>query len=269
MPKTISIDLPRVRHQTRRTPTTLTEAEADDLRYLWGGYGTDVGIRSPHGALEMKLLLAPPRNVSSPILDELERQAGRCCEGRLIRLVVLEGWGVASEIRRALRKLIAVSRLERWSFDTPVVPDNPIDRTHAQQQRLADYTGYEIRVRAKGDVKMRLALGRVPLTREERWQRQDDALESECLMMAVKAPPPSARADGDYVGTLQSARLDRTRLRLGRIARAHVDILQLTYGVGYMSDDDAAERLRFRFGGSREKSATAIEAACRAYREAQ
>jgi hypothetical protein len=60
------------------------EREPSELTYLWHDYDAQLGVRSIQGAIENRLLTAPPRDDARPdIVAELERAGGRAPEGKV------------------------------------------------------------------------------------------------------------------------------------------------------------------------------------------
>jgi hypothetical protein len=153
----------------RRRFDRLNRVELDELNDLWGMYDSSIGQRSVHGAVEARLLRAPPRDeVRSDILDELLRAGGRMPEGALLRIVAAQkGKATVYEARRALKMLQVYGKVERVAVDVPPMPDAikmerssktpPGDGTGIVSMtmtfapdRLTDaqreWTGYEVRI---------------------------------------------------------------------------------------------------------------------------
>jgi hypothetical protein len=254
----------------RRRSTRLSDFEAEDLRYLWSGWSVDMGVRSPHGALEARLLLAPPRDVAAPILEELERLGNWVCEGRLLRLLALDrvvagvrvtARGVPGELRRGLRLLVRAEKVERRALVMPDVSE-PKDRTTAQQQQLDDWTGFEVRGKTQPGRRI------VALEREERWRRQDEELErgwrvcygSESHHTAPSYDPPE---------NVQMSRVNRARRALAKVSARDARVLAIVFGQHHVTDTDELDAVRALVGGDEEAARTAIDAACVAYREAR
>jgi len=264
-----------------RTSRRLTEAEAADLRYLWQGYAADLGIRSLHGIIERQLLLAPPRDVQTPVLEELVRAGGFAPEGRIIRLVVAEGLATRHEVKRAIAQLSRVGRrgprIERIPCERPVVEPDQAKRTHTEQQRLDEWTGYDLRLTERGAVKMRLSLEHVggrtkQEQREERWRRQDEALEREHHMLAVGSGCHTAQADprDESLTARRRAAANRAIVALGKLTRVQVLVLQRIFGEYHKTDD--AELLAITSlvpGTSRARASQMRDDACDAYRIAR
>jgi hypothetical protein len=138
-------------------------------------------------------------------------------------------------------------------------------RTNAEQLRIEDWTGFEVR---RAMASARLALAIVPLTREERWRRQDEEVEREWRMIhgnesrgtsASYEPPEDARRAG----------ANRAYSALAKMSERHAEILRTVFGQHHSSDDSEVESVRALVGGDEEKARTAIESACKAYREAR
>lgn len=261
----------------------LTGKELQDLRDLWAGIGMRFVVSSPQRALENKLLLAPPRNLAGVILEELERlealAGGWVSEGTLLR-IVSEGTakrpprGVASELRHALKRLVRDELVERRPVAMPNVPPrtrvNPKTnetepcRTNAEQLQLEDWTGFEVR---RAQTETRTALALVPVTREERWRRQDESLErelhtlhgSETARAGSYEIPEDARGSG----------ADRAQRALFKMSERDAEILRVFFGREHTNEDDAIDAVRSLVGGDHDAAREAVDRACRAYREAR
>lgn len=262
---------------SRRT-FRLTNKEVQDLRDLWTGVGLVIGVRSPQGALENRLLLAPPRDLTGPILDELELHGGRCCEGLLLRLVAFDKHGlprdrgVPSEIRRALKQLVREGKVERRPMPMPDVPpptrfDEKLgewvpNRTYAEQRRVDDWTGFEIRLAGA-----RLALRIVPLEREERWRRQDEALEREWHTIQGSETPGTLSYDPPE--DARSSGANRALRALAKLSERQAEVLRAIFGQHHDSSESELDAVRALVGGDAEAARAATEDACKAYREAR
>lgn len=253
----------RTERAARKRSTRLTEYEAEDLRYLWAGFSVDIGMRSSHGALEARLLLAPPREIGRPILEELERRADWVAEGLVLRIVTLEGWGVPGELRRALRRLVRDGAVERRAVPLPDVKP-PAERTNAEQLRLDDWTGFEVRKRADPTLALRL----VPLTREERWKRADEALEREWRLIHGNETL-STSSSYDPPENVQTSRVNRARRILAKLSAADAKVIEALYREHHVTEQAELDAVRSLVGGDDEAAREAIDRACRAFREAR
>jgi len=244
----------------------LSEYEAEDLRYVWAGVSADMGVRSPHASLEARLLMAPPRDVEAPILEELARLGDWVCEGFLLRLVTMETStsvprGVPGELRRALQQLVRSGRVERRDWPLPDVPPRA-ERSNRDQQRIEDYTGFEVRRAVVTAARL------VPMTREERWAAEDADLERAWQTIPCKE---SQHATGDYEPpeNVQMRRVDRARKTLARLNELDRKVLAAVYGEHRATETAEVEAVRFLVGGDEEKARAAIDAACTHYRDAR
>ncbi|HEY1956711.1 MAG TPA: hypothetical protein VGH28_13920 [Polyangiaceae bacterium] len=249
----------------------LTGPELQDLRDLWTGLGPRVGVGSPQLALENSLLRAPPRDVSGPLLEELDRWPGWVSEGRVFRVVMLEGWGLKRELRRSLAQLVDAGKVERRALVAPELPpptrfDPDVKgyvagRSPKEQERIDDWDGFEVRSTT------RLALKIVPLERAEKWRRQDEALEREWRIVhgtetrnaSTYEPPDDPHAAG--------AR--RARAALAKLSERHEKILRTLYAGHGGTDESGIDAVRALVGGEREAAIEVIGAACAAYRQAR
>lgn len=262
----------------------LTGKETQGLRDLWTGVGLVLGLRSPHGALENRLLLAPPRDVDSPLLEELERLSalssrardGWVSEGALLRVVTTETSdrkprGVKGEFRRALQRLVRDGAVERRAVELPNVPartvvnpkTNEVEplRTNAEQLTIEDWTGFEVR---RADAAPKLAL--VRSTREERWRRQDEALEREHQLMHGSESRPTQSYDPPEDARTSAA--NKAFNALSKLSERHAEVLRIVVGQHHPSDESEVEAVRGLVGGDDARARVAIEEACRAYRVA-
>ena len=174
------------RTNRRRAPDRLSHQDLEELEALWGLRDSAAGVRSSHGAVQARLLRAPPRDdLRKTVIAELERAGGRMPEGTLHRIVVAEqGTGTAYEVRRAITMLTNAGKLERVPVEQPkgtkadaeekATPPRgdgsgietlrmllPVDRLTVAQR---GWTGYDLRLvraeekvgkpRKRGDVEM-------------------------------------------------------------------------------------------------------------------
>lgn len=264
------------------TSRRLTEAEADDLRYLWQSYAADLGIRSVHGALERRLLMAPPRDVWRPVLEELvDRHGGRACEGRIVHVVVVEGWGTRREVRRAVEYLTRASgrrgpRVERVATPRPESPKNCEGRCgHACAACL--WTGFDLRATERGELRLGLALTDAELrritggdARRDRWARADARLEAECQQLACGSETPHAPSTQDEVlGARKRRAVNRATAALAKMTALDARVLACVFGVYHANEEAELEAVRRMTGGDREKARAARDAACESYRRAR
>jgi hypothetical protein len=273
----------RVERAARKRTSRLSEFEAEDLRYLWAGFSVDMGMRSPHGALESRLLRAPPRDLSAPILDELARLEPICggwvSEGSLLRMVTSDtrdqpSRGVPSELRLALKRLVREEKVERRAAPMPDVPPrtklNPktgeMDpcRTNGEQLQIEDWTGFEVR-RAQ---RTSLALALTPLTPEERWRRADESIEAEWRMLHG-TETQHAPAGYDPPENVQMSRVNRARRALAKVSAREARVLEAVYGQHHVGENDEVDAVRALVGGDDDLARKAIEDACSAYRAAR
>jgi hypothetical protein len=259
--------------RSSRRSFRLTGRELQDLRDLWTGIGLQFGVRSAHGAVETRLLMAAPRNVSAPLLEELSRQRGRCSEGKLLRLVALEGWGVPNELRRVLKRLVREGRVERVPLPMPdVTPltttldprtgDLEAQRTNSEQLRMNDWTGFEIRLVAQPGKRIE------QLTREERWRRDDEELERE---WRVQHGSESHNASSSY-DPAENERAEgatRAHLALMKMSERHAEILRTLFARHHAGEADEVEAVRALVGGDEERAREEIASACSAYKAAR
>lgn len=264
---------------TTHRQTGLSEHESEDLRYLWQGYSADLGIKSAHGALERRLLMSPPRDTQKPVLDELERAGGRLAEGRVVRLVVLEGWGTRREVKRAIAYLTRPSAKRGPRVERIAVPRPEASKAHNEQQGRCDHgcaacewTGWDLRLTERGEIRMQLALGSVASSdpRGDRWARIDARLQEELCVMAVKSATPHAPSiQEETLGARQRRAVNRATAALSKVTAFDAHVLQVVYGAVYASEEAEIEAVRKLVGGDRAKAESARESACRAYREAR
>lgn len=260
----------------------LTDWEADDLRYLWQGYEADLGVRSAHGMIERHILLmAPPRDVQRPVLEELLRAGGRAPEGRIARLVVLDGLATRCEIRKAIEYLTRVGkkgpRVERIPVPRPEPSnacDGKCDLAIDRKQRACaacEWTGFDLRLTARGELRMGLALASVPVDRDRRrWDAQDDAIRQEWQTMYCRKQHGSGRANEETLAARERKSVNRAVAALSRVSREHALILQCWLGRHYVNENallDAVRRLET--GATRERANEMLDEASDAYRKAR
>lgn len=280
-----SFESKRARQVNARASKRLTEAEAEDLRYLWHGYESDLGIRSVHGAIERQLLIkAPPRDLQEPVLEELERAKGRAPEGRILRIVTSERWGTRREVRLAIEYLTRPHgrrgpRVERIPVDQPETPSTcelrRTGRACSHPCSSCEWTGYDLKLteRARGEIRMQLALASVPKSREQRraesWAAQDAALEREWRILAVKGEAHGAPTTRDGLSKRQRAAVNRAMTALAMLTRQQATVLELVYGSFHAVEDLELATIAAKFKVTKPRAAAMRDDACEAYRKAR
>jgi hypothetical protein len=264
-----------------KAPTSgrLTDFESEDLRYLWQSYGADLGMRSAHGLVEQALLmLAPPRDVQKTVLEELARHGGRAPEGRIVRLIVLEGLATAHEVRLAIAYLGRPGRkgprVERVEVPQPEVHENPKERSYQEQARLDEWTGWDLQLTERGAVRMKLALDGAPKEwrdpRELAWRAHDEALERFWHVIPVgQSRGGGARSHEEMLGSRQRRSANRALVALAQMTQRDCHVLQCVYGRAHGTDEAEVEAVRAIVGGSRDDAEAAIVTASAAYRAAR
>jgi hypothetical protein len=261
----------------------LSESEAEDLRYLWLSYGADMGIHSSHALIERALLmLAPPRDLQRHVLIELgKKDGGRAPEERIVKLVALSQVGTRHEVRLAIAYLCRRSRrgprIERIQTERPAVNVIEKDRTFQEQDRLDEWTGFDLKLTERGEIRMGLSLRSVPMTREERkaaiWRAEDEALERELHTISCGHGSDGGSIPddfyGDFLGGKQRLQVERATLCLSRMTAKDVTILQVVYGRAHGKWSDAIDAVRAIVGGKQADADAAVARACNAYRKAQ
>lgn len=270
VPKVHSFTASSPRAHTKR----LTELEADELRYLWQGYLADLGVRSAHGIIERAMLmLAPPRDVQAPVLEELGRAGGRAPEGRVVRLVVLEGLGTRHEVRLAIAYLARPNvdrgpRVERLAVPRPASPalcEGRCDHgCHA-----CEWTGWDLRLTERGELRMMTALGRRTRTREERWRAADASLEAELHTIECGGTPSAPSMQEEMLDSRKRRTVERARGTIAKLSRLDALVLQCMYGQHHVTEAGELAAVRRIVGGSEEKAKEAMGAASDAYRKAR
>jgi hypothetical protein len=243
----------------RRRTSRLASDDVEDLRYALSGVSSDLRLQSVHAAVERRLMMAPPRFPGAPVLEELMRLGGRASEGRVVRIVRMEGWGTRSEIDRAVRRLVSEERIEKIAVPLPVAPA-PADRTPGEQLRLEDWTGFDLKLVAH----RRHVLALKP---EERWQRDDEELEREWRIVHGTETRSTAYSY-EPSETVQWGRIVRVRAALAKIPDAHCRIIAVVFRER-LTESEELEAVRELVGGDEDHARVAIDNACRAYREAR
>lgn len=275
-PSVESFESKRARQVTAQASKRLTEAEAEDLRYLWHGYESDLGIRSVHGAIERHLILkAPPRDLRQDVLAELQRAHGRMPEGRVLRIIVAEGIGTKREIRLAIERLCHEGKrgpkVERLPVDRPETPTTcEVKRTGKSCLHpcvSCEWTGYDLKSRERGELTMSLALASVP---RDRWVARDEELEREWRMLAVKGEPASVPTMRDEpLSKHQRAAVNRAMATLATLTRQQVTVLELVFGSFHAVDDLELSAISSKFHVTKSKAVSLRDDACEAYRKAR
>ena len=221
---------------TVRASERLSPAEREELEYLWGSYSADMGIRSVHGAIEDRLRRSPPRDEARrAVLDELERAGGRAPEGKILRIVVADGGFTRYEVRRAIQLLELHGKVDRVAVASP--PDalrmdsgEHVGLTDAQRE----WTGFDLREQARGNLTMRLALRSTHSpdeTRAARWRRQDEAIERELHTLPCsddQRSPPTLR--DEPLAPRRRAAVDRATAALAVLPSRLQRVLWRLYG---------------------------------------
>lgn len=126
--------------QRRRRSYELGPHDVEDLQNLWGLRDSSIGLRSTHGAIQTRLLRAPPReSVRGYVVDELERVGGRAPEAKILAIVSSDNEVTKSEIRRAISLLCQAGRLVRVPIDKPWR-----DELHAGKSQPTSFGGIKI-----------------------------------------------------------------------------------------------------------------------------
>ena len=221
------------RGKSRQQSQKLTDAEIAELQYAWGEIAGDLGCKSIQGAIEAKLLRAPPSDrARGYVIEELERAGGRAPEGAIVRIVTEEykgsehiGLAAVSgyEVARAIRYLVLHGKVERLSVP---VPTNEETKTLTRGQR--EWTGYDLRLVSRKRT-VRLALASVPSTREDRWRAQDESLERMWHTIPAK-DKGGGRKHYDVEDTPNTSRAIVVLAAIERISTEAVLILRAAYG---------------------------------------
>lgn len=269
-----------------RRSRRLTEFESSDLQYLWQSYASDLGVKSAHGLIERHILLmAPPRDVQRPVLEELAMAGGRAPEGRVMRIVVFEGLATRREIRLAVECLTRTGKRGRKVERIPVPRPEPsnacegkCDLALDRKQRACaacEWTGYDLRLTERGEIRLGLALRSVPMTRAERrqkvWDAKDDALRREWQTMEPGAEGVHApQYDMELMGSRQRKAVDRAIATLSLVSHKHAVILHCWLGRYHANENALLDAVRrFEIGASRERAKEMLEEASDAYRAAR
>ncbi|MHB8533022.1 MAG: hypothetical protein ACYDC2_09910, partial [Solirubrobacteraceae bacterium] len=160
-----------------------------------------------------------------------------------------------------LKKLVRQEIVERVALPMPDVKPPTQGRSNAEQLRLEDWTGFELRSRAR----MRAPI--TPLEREERWRRQDEALEREWRIIPCGASPHTS-ASYDMPENAQTARVNRARRALAKLNARDAKVLAVVFGQHHVCEDDELEAVRALVGGDDDAARASVETASQAYREA-
>ncbi len=271
-PKAAPVESFEGRHE--RTSKRLTEFEAADLRYLWDGYESDLGIRSLHGSIEFRMLMSAPRDVRAAVVEELERHGGRAAEGLVLRVLAAEGTATRAETRRALRMLERTGRVERVAVERPErptmcsLPRRACD--HACSHCM--WTGWDLRLRERGEVRISLALRAVPKTPEQRWAERDERLRAQLhtIEPSAGAGTHAASVEREPLPAYKRAAVNRALTALAKLSTLEAAALRCLYGdTHYPTEQSELRALRAATGVPTDARARELrDRACEAYRAA-
>lgn len=257
----------------------LTDHEAEDLRYLWQSYASDLGIRSVQGAIEQALLLRePPSDLRRPAVDELQRIGGRAAEGRFVRHLMSSQRSTRREAVQAVSRLVTEERIEKVATERPEPPTTcdlaMTGKSCRHPCSLCEWTGFDLRLveqrEAKGPTEGPVEAdpkNKAWRARVRAWYAQDEALEREHHTLAVSETQGSKRAGRDELLSKRKRRqVDIAQKALEMLSHFDAHVLQLVYGGIWPTEATILDAVRAMMGGSLVKAKASIDRACDAYR---
>lgn len=166
-------------YKERRSGVGLLPNERAELNHHWAGAEAAVGFRSLHGAIEDKLLRAPPNEgIGARLIDHLEMRGGHYEHEELVAEVVMEHGATAHEARRSIQRLALFGHLRLTVDDVHRKQDRPVGMGGIGENNVGAEAAHRVREFDEPAVIVHLLsmLDKTPpkrLTREERWARLD------------------------------------------------------------------------------------------------
>jgi hypothetical protein len=235
--------------ERRREAGRLDERERQELVFMWSGVESALGVRSPHGAVEEKLLRSPPSGGALVERDvaELIRKRGRLGVERekVVEVVSVENGATRHEVRLALRRMVGAGHVEFFvaeeskkracvcrlpygevEGESPGAPGAPHSRRECRCGAGTEDAVPVEKVRLSEAYKKRAP--EPALKPAERWARKDAELERYCRELVTSETvggggsrlPPHVRTGG----------AERARGAFRRIAPEFRRVIERAYG---------------------------------------
>lgn len=200
--------------ESARESRRLSEFEVAELLWHWSGGASGAVVRSIHGAVEEKLLRAPPSypHVERAVLFLLEDPdwGGWVVRRKLLDRLVEDGEGTESEVRRTIRLMVSERKLDAKVETTPA-------GAYVRMVALPRAHVWDAPPRLSAD------------ERRSRWERADRELERYCLGgPAVSDAPGGSGKTPLVVGDS----VDLAGEALARVGPLNRRVLERAYGTG-------------------------------------